>query len=217
MMVKMPAKPNERQYRAMPVMVRALGADDGKREKRFDTEYYVEGYASTFNDPYVLFEDYDGNEYREIIAPTAFADADMTDVIMQFDHSGKVLARMSNGTLIVEPDEHGLFVAADLSGSQAARDLYEEIINGLITRMSWAFMIAADEYDRETRTTTITRVKKVYDVSAVSLPADPNTEISARNLLDGVIEQSRKEFARRKGALLRAKACLAITNAKKGN
>lgn len=213
----MPAKPNERQYRAMPVMVRSLGADDGKRDKRFDTEYYVEGYASTFDDPYVLFEDFDGNEYREIIAPTAFADADMTDVIMQFDHSGKVLARMSNGTLIVEPDEHGLFVAADLSGSQAARDLYEEITNRLITRMSWAFMIAADEYDRETRTTTITRVKKVYDVSAVSLPADPNTEISARNLLDGVIEQSRKEFARRKGALLRAKACLAITNAKKGN
>lgn len=201
----------------MPVMVRSLGADDGKREKRFDTEYYVEGYASTFDDPYVLFEDFDGNEYREIIAPTAFADADMTDVIMQFDHSGKVLARMSNGTLIVEPDEHGLFVAADLSGSQAARDLYEEITNRLITRMSWAFMIAADEYDRETRTTTITRVKKVYDVSAVSLPADPNTEISARNLLNGVIEQSRKEFARRKGALLRAKACLAITNAKKGN
>ena len=198
-------------------MVRALGADDGKREKRFDTEYYVEGYASTFDDPYVLFEDFDGNEYREIIAPTAFADADMTDVIMQFDHSGKVLARMSNGTLIVEPDEHGLFVAADLSGSQASRDLYEEITNGLVTRMSWAFMIAADEYDRETRTTTITRVKKVYDVSAVSLPADPNTEISARNLLNGVIEQSRKELARRKGALLRAKACLAITNAKKGN
>ena len=217
MVVKMPAKPNERQYRAMPVMVRALGADDGKREKRFDTEYYVEGYASTFDDPYVLFEDFDGNEYREIIAPTAFADADMTDVIMQFDHSGKVLARMSNGTLIVEPDEHGLFVAADLSGSQASRDLYEEITNGLVTRMSWAFMIAADEYDRETRTTTITRVKKVYDVSAVSLPADPNTEISARNLLNGVIEQSRKELARRKGALLRAKACLAITNAKKGN
>lgn len=213
----MPAKPNERQYRAMPVMVRSLGADDGKREKRFDTEYYVEGYASTFDDPYVLFEDFNGNEYREIIAPTAFADADMTDVIMQFDHSGKVLARMSNGTLIVEPDEHGLFVAADLSGSQTARDLYEEITNGLVTRMSWAFMIAADEYDRETRTTTITRVKKVYDVSAVSLPADPNTEISARNLLSGVIEQSRKEFARRKGALLRAKACLAITNAKKGN
>lgn len=213
----MPAKPNERQYRQMSVVLRSLDGGEG-REKRIESDYYVEGYASTFNDPYVLYEDpWDGTEYREIIAPTAFADADMTDVIMQFDHSGKVLARMSNGTLIVEPDEHGLFVAADLSGSQAARDLYEEITNGLVTRMSWAFMIAADEYDRETRTTTITRVKKVYDVSAVSLPADPNTEISARNLLNGVIEQSRKEFARRKGALLRAKACLAITNAKKGN
>ena len=104
---------------------------------------------------------------------------------MQYDHEGKVLARMSNGTLIVEPDAHGLFIAADLSGSQAARDLYEEISNGLVTRMSWAFSVGADEYDRDSKTTTITRVKKVYDVSAVSLPADPNTEISARNLLNG--------------------------------
>lgn len=202
----------------MPVMVRALGADDGKREKRFDTEYYVEGYASTFNDPYVLYEDpFDGTEYREVISPDAFVDTDMSDIIMQFDHVGDVLARQSNGTLIVEPDEHGLFMAADLSKSEAARNRFEEIDNGLVTRMSWAFTIGASEYDRDTHTTTITRVKKIYDVSAVSLPADPNTEISARNLLNGVIEQSRKEFARRKGALLRAKACLAITKAKKGN
>mgnify|MGYP000042047167 CR=1 FL=1 len=211
----MPAKPSERQYRslAVPLNVRAA---DGATKKRFDTEYYVEGYASTFNDPYVLFEDFDGTKYIEVISPDAFREADMSDVILQFDHAGRVYARMSNGTLIVEPDEHGLFIAADLSRSQGARDLFEEIKAGLITRMSWAFTVA-DEYDRETHTTTITRVKKVFDVSAVSLPADPNTEISARNLLNGAIEQSRKEFARRKGALLRAKACLAITNAKKGN
>lgn len=210
----MPAKPNERQYRAMPVLVRASGAE---REKRFDTEYYVEGYASTFDDPYVLFEDpWDGTEYREVISKDAFDGTDMSDVIMQFDHAGKVLARMSNGTLIVEPDEHGLFVAADLSGSQAARDLYEEIGNGLVTRMSWAFTIGAEEYNRESHETTITRVKKVYDVSAVSLPADPNTEISARNLLEGAIEQSRMEHARRKRALAVARAKLAIAKTKKG-
>lgn len=209
----MPAKPTERQYRslAVPLNVRT----GGEERKRFDTEYYVEGYASTFNDPYVLFEDWDGREYTEIISPDAFRDADMSDVIMQFDHTGKVLARMSNNTLIVEPDAHGLFIAADLSGSQSARDLYEEISNGLVTRMSWAFTVAADEYDRETRTTTITRVKKVYDVSAVSLPADPNTEISARNLLNGVIEQSRKELARRKSALAIARATLAIAKSRK--
>lgn len=212
----MPVKPNERQYRALsvPLIARAAGGG-GETQKRIESEYYVEGYASTFNDPYVLFEDFDGRKYSEIISPDAFRDADMSDVIMQFDHYGKVFARMSNGTLIVEPDEHGLFIAADLSGSQAARDLFEEIQSGLITRMSWAFTVAASEYDRYTRTTTITRVKKVFDVSAVSLPADPNTEISARNLLDGEIEQSRKELARRKSALAVARATLAIAKSRK--
>ena len=209
----MPAKPSERQYRILSSPL-APAAGDGDN-KRLDTEFYVEGYASTFNDPYVLFEDWDGNEYHEIISPDAFKDADMSDVIMQYDHEGKVLARMSNGTLIVEPDAHGLFIAADLSGSQAARDLYEEISNGLVTRMSWAFSVGADEYDRDSKTTTITRVKKVYDVSAVSLPADPNTEISARNLLNGVSEQSRKELARRKYALAKARATLAIAESRK--
>ena len=212
----MPAKPSERQYRALsvPLCTRVAG-DGGERERRFETDYYVEGYASTFNDPYVLFEDWDGNEYREIISPDAFEGADMSDVIMQYDHHGKVLARMSNGTLVVEPDEHGLFVAAGLGGSQAARDLYEEIANGLVTRMSWAFSVGADEYDRDSKTTTITRVNKVYDVSAVSLPADPNTEISARNLLNGVIEQSCKELARRRHALAKARATLAIAMSRK--
>lgn len=212
----MPAKPNERQYRQMSVVLRSLdGSED--REKRIESDYYTEGYASTFNDPYVLWEDsWDGTEYREVISPDAFIDCDMSDIIMQYDHCGKVLARLSNGTLIVEPDEHGLFVAADLSKSVEARNLFEEIDNELITRMSWAFTIGASEYDRDTHTSTITRVKKIYDVSAVSYPADPNTEISARNLLSGVIEKSRGEHARRRNALIRARAAMALANNKKG-
>lgn len=134
----MPAKPNERQYRQMSVVLRSLDGGEG-REKRIESDYYVEGYASTFNDPYVLYEDpWDGTEYREVISPDAFVDTDMSDIIMQFDHVGDVLARQSNGTLIVEPDEHGLFMAADLSKSEAARNRFEEIDNGLVTRMSWA-------------------------------------------------------------------------------
>lgn len=208
--MRMPAKPNERQYRAMPMVLRSL-ASDSEREKRIESDYYVEGYASTFDDPYVLWEDpWDNTKYMEVISPDAFADTDMSDVIMQFDHSGDVLARQSNGTLIVEPDKHGLFIAADLSKSAAARERYEEIDNGLVTRMSWAFTVGASEYDRDTHTTTITRVKKIYDVSAVSLPADPNTEISARNLLNGVIEESHVEHVRRRNALIRARAVMAI-------
>ena len=184
----MPSKPNERQYRTLTATLAPLKrADEGGEEpkKRFDSDYYVEGYASTFNDPYPIYCDFAGNEYLEIISPDAFREADMSDVILQYDHEGRVYARTSNGTLLIEPDEHGLFT------------------------------VAADELDRETRTTTITRVKKVFDVSAVSLPADPNTEISARNLLNGEIEQTRKEFARRRMTHARACAVMAIANARK--
>lgn len=211
----MPALPNERQYRSLTAALSPVADVEKRKEKRFATEYYVEGYASTFNDPYLLFRDRNGTEYYEIISPGAFAEADMSDVIMQYDHEGRVYARMSNETLIVEPDEHGLFIAADLSRSESARALYEEIANGLITRMSWAFTVAADEYDRDTHTTTITKVRKVFDVSAVSIPADPNTEISARNLLNGEIERTRKEHVRRRLALAKARATVAMANSRK--
>ncbi len=206
----MPAKPNERQYRnmAQPLsVVKRAGS-----EKRFDSDFYTEGYASTFNDPYVLWTDpWDGTEYKEIVRDDAFNQTVMDDVIMQFDHRGRVFARMSNRTLIVEPDKHGLFTAADLKSTETTRSLYEDIDAGLITKMSWAFTIAEQEYDRSEHTYIIKKVGRIYDVSAVSLPADPNTDISARNLLDGEIERARKEFERsRQRAKARAMAAVTI-------
>lgn len=117
---------------------------------------------------------------------------------MQYDHEGKVLARKSNGTLIVEPDDNGLFVCADLAKSQASKEMFEEIESGLVTRMSWAFVVAKESYDRETRTRRILKIKKVYDVSAVSIPANDDTEISARSYFDGVIEMEKQEMLERK-------------------
>jgi len=191
----MPAKPHERQYRSLltPLAPVSVGA-----EKRFDTDYYVEGYASTFNDPYLLYT-FDGIEYWEIIDPDAFRDCDMSDVIYLYDHVGRVFARMSNNTLIVEPQLHGLFVAADLGSTSLSRQMYEDIATGLVTKMSWGFMpdwdSIEDVYDEEAKrfTSTIHRVTKIYDVSAVSLPADPNTEISARSYLDGAIKRIEAE------------------------
>lgn len=77
-------------------------------EKRIDTDFYVEGYATTFDKPYLLYE-WDGNKYYERIDRNALAGADMSDVIMQYNHEGKVLARLSNGTLGVEANDNGLF------------------------------------------------------------------------------------------------------------
>ena len=171
-------------------------AQNPNQTKRFDTEYYVEGYATTFDQPYQLYE-YDGIKYFEVIDRNALDGADVSDIIMQYDHQGKVFARKSNNTLIVEPDSHGLFICADLSKAESAKGMYEEIANGLVTRMSWAFTVSESEYNNDTRTRTIKKIKKVYDVSAVSIPANDGTEISARSYLDGVIAGKRQELLER--------------------
>jgi HK97 family phage prohead protease len=170
------------------------------QQKRIESDSYVEGYATTFNEPYVLWE-YDGIKYYEVIDRNALAEADMSDVIMQYDHQGKVLARLSNNTLGLEPDDKGLFIFADLSKSQASREMYGEIESGLVNKMSWSFTVAEDKYNNETRTRTITKIKKVYDVSAVSIPANGDTNISARSYCEGVIAKEMQELQERKKAL----------------
>jgi uncharacterized protein len=189
-----------REYRNLAIL-------QPSQQKRIDTDYYVEGYATTFDKPYELYE-YDGVKYYEMIDRHALVGADMSDIILQYDHEGKVLARKSNNTLIVETDNNGLFVCADLSKSSASKELYEEIHSGLITRMSWAFTVAEEEYNRETRTRVIKKVKKVYDVSAVSIPANDDTEISARSFFNGVIEGEKQELLERKKQLLKLKLLL---------
>jgi len=183
---RMPLKPKEREYRNLFEM-------NPVEEK--EQEYRVEGYATTFT-PYLLWE-YDGVKYYEEIDSRAFDEADMSDVIMQYDHEGKVLARTSNGSLVIKTDDRGLFISADLSKSTAAREMHEEIKAALVTKMSWAFTVAEESYNSETRTRKILKVKKVYDVSAVSIPANDGTEISARSFLDGVIEKEKQELLER--------------------
>ena len=161
--------------------------------KRIDSSYYVEGYAARY-EPYVLYEDYDGPIY-ERFEPGCFRDCDMSDVIMQLNHEGTVMARMSNGSLIVEPDDVGLFTAADLGRTEAARRLYEEISTGMITKMSWGFVLGEYGYDAASRTIVHRSVKKIFDVSAVSIPANQNTEINARSWADGVIDLAARSEA----------------------
>lgn len=171
---------NEMQVRSLQVFLPAA------ERKRIDSDFYVEGYAARF-EPYVLFEDEGGSIY-ERFEPGCFQGCDMSDVIFQLNHQGTVMARQSNGSLIVEPDEVGLFTAADLGRTEAARRLYEEISAGMITKMSWGFILGDYFYDAESRTIIHRSVKKIFDVSAVSIPANNNTDIHARSWADGVID-----------------------------
>lgn len=178
-----------REYRSMELRVAKQGGDEEEKK------YIVEGYASTF-EPYVLFRQ-DGIDYKEQIEPTAFDEADLSDVVFRVDHEGRVYARTSAGTVDLWTDEHGLGQRTDLSRTAAAREVFADIEAGNYPKMSFAFIVAedGDVYDRKTHTRTIKRIAKVFDVSPVSFPANPGTElsVSTRDYFDGVIEAERAE------------------------
>ena len=186
-----------RQYRNIDVtnFERRTEEEEGKSEK------IVSGYATTFNDPYILWTE-PGYVIREQIDRAAFDECDMTDVIMQYDHQGRVFARTSNNTLATEPDDTGLHIRAKLGGTEIGRQLYEEIDGGYTTKMSFGFKVEEDRRDKAEKEDgtieilrTITRISKLYDVAAVSLPANDATSISARSYGEGVIAEVREEIA----------------------
>ena len=181
---------NGREYRSMQLA------------NTFDEEKIVEGYATTFNEPYHLyyFDDERGrHEVLEQVDRNAFEEADLSDVVLQYDHEGKVYARLSNGTLTLEDDEHGLKVRANLGGTAAGRELYEEIKGGYTNKMSFGFTVADDNIESlndGNYLRTIRKVRKLFDVSAVSYPQNGFTEISARSHCEGVIAEIEAERLR---------------------
>lgn len=181
-----------REYRHMEM--RAVGEPD---------EMIVEGYATTFDEPYLLYSE-PGYKFYEVIARNALDQADQSDVVMRYDHEGRVFARNSNSTLMLTTDYHGYKVRGLLGGTDLGRQIYQEISGGYTTRMSWAFKVAKDkreiiedeESGEVTFTRTILEVSKVYDVAPVAIPANDATEISARSYCDGVIAELKAERLR---------------------
>ena len=141
-----------REYRALQDFS-LVPRDEGSKE------YRVRGTAIVFNSPTVLWE-CDGVEYKEIIDRHAFDECDMSDVIFNYNHGGKVVARLRNKTLV--------------------------------DKMSFSFTVREASYDSVTHTRTITKVKKLYDVSAVDIPAYNDTSISARSFFE---EEHSRELA----------------------
>lgn len=191
--------PNDKTKFKETAQTRALAVFSSEQAtRRMDSEHYVEGYAARF-EPYVLYYEYGPNGEElpvyERFEPGCFDGCDMSDIIMQYDHAGKVLARTGNGTLVVEVDETGLFFAADLGRTEAARSLYDDVVAGMVTKMSWRFRCGEYHYEPATRTIVHTRIAKVYDVAAVSIPANDNTEINARAWVDGEIAQAARREA----------------------
>ncbi len=174
----------EREYRALQDF--SLVPREGENDA-----YIARGTAVVFNVPTCLYE-WDGVKYYEVIDRHAFDECDMSDVIFNYNHGGKVVARLRNKTLSLLINDRGLDMESDLSGTVAGRELYEEIDGGYIDKMSFSFSVRESSYDNQTHTRTITKIKKLYDVSAVDIPAYQETSISARSFFE---EEHSKEIA----------------------
>lgn len=185
-------------------------------------EMVVEGYATTFDSPYLLFRDGEYEVYEQIDR-NAFSEANMSDVVMQYNHEGRVFARSSNGTLTLNTDEHGLHVRALLGGTELGRQLYEEIKGGYTNKMSFGFTVDEDkrEITEEGNNVrilhTIMKIGRLYDVSAVSIPANDGTNISARSYGAECVAEVAEEFRKRNERKAQIERIKALTEVDYGN
>jgi len=161
----------EKEIRKLDIQFRAEDTEDGKME--------IKGYAAVFNSP----ETYD---YTEVIDSKAFDEADMSDVVLRYNHNDSfmVLARTRNKSLELNVDEKGLFIDAKLQDDITEhKNIYNAIKSGLIDKQSFAFTVEEDNYDYDTDTRTITKIGKLFDVSVVDQPFYNATDVSiARDL-----------------------------------
>ena len=172
-----------------------ISKDREYRAFEFETdEMQIEGKAVAFESPTVMYE-YDGIKFYEVIDRNAFAEAKMDDVVLVENHQGRAAAKTKNRTLELRTSDDGLFIKADLSKNATGRELYEAIQNGFYDKMSFAFTVRKDSYDKESRTRRIEKIDRLFDVSAVDFPAYSETSISARSFFEAEAEKEMKERA----------------------
>ena len=162
-----------------------------RKKNAEDDSMILEGRAVVFDSPEVMWEDGE-TKYYEQISKDAFKDAKIDDVILNLNHEGQALARTRNKTLVLDLNDDGLDIAADMSKSRASRDAYEAVQNGLLDKMSFAFTVEQDSYNAKTHTRTIEKIDRLYDVSLVNFPAYEATSVSARSYFAAKAEAERQ-------------------------
>ncbi len=174
-----------------------LSKDRQYRNFDFETkEMRIEGVAIVFEKLTKMFE-YDGIEFYEIISKDALDSAEMSDVVLNIDHEGKPAAKTKNGTLQLKINDNGLFISADLSKNATGRELHEDIKNGFYDKMSFAFTVREESYDKKTRTRRIEKIDRLFDVSAVTFPAYNQTTINARSFFEAEAQRELMEVRKR--------------------
>ena len=170
-----------KEIRCVQAEMRALDNDTD--------EMIIEGYPIIFNSPAT-------HGWTEIIDERALDNTDMTDVPLKYNHddSHLIMARTRNNSLELKKDEKGLYMRATLIDTQSNKDIYKSIKSGLLDKMSFAFIVDADEYDYDTDTRKILSIEKLFDVSVVDMPFYDATSVYARGLEASDFEEKRQQL-----------------------
>ena len=150
-------------------------------EKRAEgeDENVIEGYAAVFNRD---SEDFGG--WHERIAPGAFSDVLADNAVALFNHDMNLVLGRNGVNVTLSQDEKGLRYKVKLPDTSLARDLKQLVKEGIIHQSSFAFTVAEQEWkhnDKQPSVRTITRIKRLYDVSPVTSPAYPDATVGARS------------------------------------
>lgn len=184
-----------RSYKRQEFRAAAGGNDGGEGEDNGVRS--ITGHPAVFSSPADI-----GGWFEEIIEPGAFDDCDLNDVLLFTNHRDMKIplarSRRNNGssTMQLSIDDIGLKMDADLDveNNQEARALFSAIERGDMDGMSFCFRVREqtwDNLDTDYPTRHITKIAKVYEVSAVNEPAYEDTDISARD--KAALESARRD------------------------
>ena len=174
-----------------------------EKETRFSTiakrdgeesKMVVEGYAIVFDEETLIGDEERG--FIEVIDKNALANTNIKDVPFKYNHNDTtlILARTRNGSLSLEVDEKGLKIRAELIDTTSNRDIYKCIEAGLLDKMSFAFTVKSQSWDKSGKIPkrTITAIDRLFDVSVVDLPAYDQTSIQASSRSLEIVEAELK-------------------------
>ena len=137
------------------------------------------GTATVFNSAY------DMGWYDEEMSSEVFANADMNDVVALFNHDANmVLARTKSGTLKLNLTGNALEYSFEAPNTTLGNDLLEMVKRGDVYQSSFAFSVEKEDWEENgggKPKRIIRSIKKVYDVSPVTYPANPDTMVAKRS------------------------------------
>lgn len=189
-------KRNEREIRLCGLELREASPEQGADNKE-DGYYELIGKPIVFSKKTKLGRNpFTDEDVFEVMEPDCFDEADISDVVFNVNHGdgNHATARTRNGTLQLTKKSDGVecLVKLDKANPRCVQT-YIDVKSGLLDRMSFAFTIKEESYDKEERCYHVRKIGKIYDVSAVEHPAYEDTSISARRLESAVAERSRAE------------------------